>query len=81
MTGQQERQEITFVEEKPIDYKAILRSGAAVTFTWKELEKIVDACIDQRLPSPIVKRIQTIYRYGRLKCAYQPNEKTTLTAK
>ena len=65
-----------------ISDRAILASGAAVTLTWLEMQRIRDACAaSEDISTGTKEKITALYRYARLKAAYNPMGKTTVTAK
>ena len=65
-----------------ISDRAILASGAAVSFTWAEMQHIRDACAaSEDVTEATEEKITALYRYARLKAAYNPMGKTTVTAK
>lgn len=65
-----------------ISDRVILASGAAVSFSWAEMGQIRDACAASEDISEAVKeKITALYRFARLKAAYNPMSKTSITAK
>lgn len=65
-----------------ISDRDILQSGAAVNFSWSEIRLIWDTCnASEDISKTTKEKVMALYRYARLKTAYFPTGKTTITAK